>query len=182
MNTINATSFFQAWTSTVQTRKDHMLGIWRQAKPFTAYVKGNEESIMQEVAAKLGLLCYHQDYYSIDTVLYREEDLVPGRPEGSYWFRDIRVAFEHENNFSSGLFQEISHLLITTCDLRVLVTYPNQDTTAELAYLHSIISGNRSAATFSQDESILIIFGYETGFEWKGLVYKLDSWKAITIK
>jgi hypothetical protein len=181
MDKINATSFFQAWTSTVKSRKDHMLGIWRQAKPFTAYVKGNEESIMHEVSTKLGLMSYNE-YYSLDTVLYEAEDLVPGRPEGSYWLRDIRVAVEHENYFTSGLYKEISHLLITHCDLRVLITYPDQEKVAELKYLHNVISGNRSAAQFSQNESILLIFGYESDFKWEGLVYKSDGWKTLTLE
>jgi hypothetical protein len=157
-----------------------MLTIWRQSRPFTAYIKGNEESVMQEVSTKLGLLHYNE-YYSIDTVLYRKEDLVPGQPEGWRWLRDIRVAFENENFFGSGLFKEISHLLLTNCDLRVLVAYPDGMVETELTYLHSIISGNRNATMFSQDESFLLIFGHEDGFRWEGMVYKSDKWKKLSI-
>jgi hypothetical protein len=176
---ISSAAFFQAWIGTVQARKEHMLSIWRKTKPFTAYVKGSEESIMQEVATKLGLLCYHRDYYSIDTVLYKPEDLVPGLPSGAFWLKDIRVAFEHENNFDSGLYQEMSHLLITNCDLRILVAYPNQDTTSMLTHLHSLISSNRNAITFSQEESIIVIFGHEEGFRWEGFVYQSNAWKLL---
>jgi len=134
---------------------------------------------MQEVATKLGLLCYHKDYYSIDTVLYKAEDLVPGIPEGSFWFKDIRVAFEHENNFNRSLHQEIAHLLITICDLRVLVAYPDSTIDSILDYLHQIVSSNRNAVTLSQEESILLIFGYETDFRWEGRVYKSEGWKKL---
>jgi hypothetical protein len=63
--------------------------------------------------------------------------------------------------------------------LRVLVTYPNEDTENELKYLHEIISGNRQAKSISDEESFLIIFGYETGFEWEGFMYKEENWKRI---
>lgn len=179
MDKISAQRFYQAWLDTVHLRKEHLLTIWRQAKIFTSHVKGDDASIMKEVADKLNLLCYHNDYYCIDTVLYKEEDLVPGRPQGSYWFRDIRVAFEHENNFNSGLYQEVSHLLITNCDLKVLVTYPIDDGQSELEYLHTIIKGNRQSKAISDEESFLIIFGSEGDFGWEGFVYKEDNWKEI---
>jgi hypothetical protein len=181
MDKIDSIAFFRAWVSTVENRKNHLLSIWRQARPFTASIKGDERSVMQEVAVKLELLCYHRDYYSIDTILYKAVDVVPGLAEGTYWFKDIRVAFEHENNFNYNLYQEVAHLLITNCDLRVLVTYPNQDPSAVLNYLHDLISSNRNAATFSQEESILLIFGYESGFEWRGFVYKMEEWKMLAL-
>jgi hypothetical protein len=178
MAKITSRAFFQAWVSTVENRKDHMLSIWRKSRPYTAYIKGNEESVMQEVSNKLGLLHYNE-YYSIDTVLYEEDDLVPDQPEGWRWLRDIRVAFEHENFFGSGLFKEVSHLLLINCDLRVLVVYPDGEVNVELDYLHKVISGNRSSMSFSQDESFLIIFGYEDGFRWKGMIYKTDKWTLL---
>lgn len=186
MDRISSNMFLQAWLETVHNRKEQLLKIWRRAREFTSHVKGDDASIMKEVADKLHLSCYHSDYYCLDTVLYKEEDLVPGRPQGSYWFRDIRVAFEHENNFNSGLYQEVSHLLITNCDLRVLVTYPNDDGQEQLDYLHNVIQGNRQSQIISDDESFLIIFGSliicgsESDFSWDGYVYKQDDWKRLS--
>ena len=179
MEKISALSFYKSWLNTVANRKEYLLSIWRNAKAFTSYIKGDDNCVMEEVANKLNLLCYPRDYYSIDALLYKQEDLVHNRDEGNYWFRDIRVAFEHENNFKGGLFQEVSHLLLVNADLKVLVTYPNEDTTNELKYLHEIISGNRQSKSISDDESFLVIFGYETGFEWEAFVYKQDNWKQI---
>jgi hypothetical protein len=93
----------------------------------------------------------------------------------------LRVAFEHENNFKGGLYQEVSHLLITNCDLRVLVTYPNDGaanpkTKKEMDYLHEIIRGSRQGESISTDESFLLIFGYENGFAWEGYIYKQTAW------
>ncbi|MBC8883343.1 hypothetical protein H9X57_07600 [Flavobacterium piscinae] len=71
--------------------------------------------------------CYERNYYSLDAILYKEEFLVPNIKTNTFWFREIEVAFEHENNFNKNLFQEVSHLLITNSHLKVLVTYPNQN-------------------------------------------------------
>ena len=117
----------------------------------------------------------------MDTILYKPEDKTPDINPNTYWFRDIRVAFEHENNFNGGLYQEVSHLLITNCDLKVLVTYPNDDIENELNYLHKIISGNRQSKSISDEESFLLIFGSEGDFSWDAYVYKTDNWKQINI-
>jgi hypothetical protein len=181
MEKVTAQLFYQAWLDTVTDRRDSLLTIWRKAREFTSCIKGSEDCVINEVAKRLSLLCYPYDYYSIDAILYKVEDLTPGIKPNTNWFRDIRVAFEHENNFRGGLFQEVSHLLITNCDLRVLVTYPNEDTEKELHYLHEIISGNRQSQEISEKENFLLIFGYETDFTWEGLVFKQDKWKLLTI-
>ena len=69
--------------------------------------------------------------------------------------------------------------MLINADLKVLVTYPNGETETELNYLHEIIKGNRYSKAISDDESFLIIFGYENGFAWEGFVYKEDNWKSI---
>jgi hypothetical protein len=181
MDIVKSHIFFQAWIQTVNCRKDHLKKIWRDTSVFTSYVKGDDNSILEEVAQKLDLLCYPRDYYSIDSILYLKEDMVPLN-EGQYCFRDIRVAFEHENVFNMNLREEVSHLLITNSDLKVLVTYPpNDDKENEiLNYLHSIIQGARHSKTISQNESFLIIFGYEADLSWEGYVYKDENWKRLT--
>src|ERR1700721_1857293 len=143
MKKISSQHFFEAWIDTVQGRREPLLSIWRQPRAFTSHVKGDDNSIMKEIADKLDLICYHHDYYFLDTIFYKEEDLVPGRPDGSFWFRDIRVAVEHENKYNRSLYQEVAHLLIINCDLKVLVTYPNDHWEGILEYLHEVIKGNR---------------------------------------
>lgn len=179
MEKVKATDFYNAWLETVNNRKEHLLKIWRNAKDFTYYIKGSENSVVDEIAEKLDLLTYPQDYYSIDTIFYKPEDLAPKIKPNTYWFRDMRVAFEHENNFNSGLYQEVSHLLITNCDLRVLVAYPDYEPDEMLEQLHEIIKGNRQSKTNSDEENFLIIFGYENGFVWEGYIYKEDNWKKL---
>jgi hypothetical protein len=178
MRKIKSTEFYAEWIKAVNRRKEEMKSIWRNNKQLTLFVKGSENSIITEVSNKLNLLSYEQDYYSIDTILYTKEDLTPKIKENTFWFRDIKVAFEHENSVRSGLYQEVSHLLITNCELKVLVTYPN-DPEEELPYLHEIIKGTRHSKELSEKENFLIIFGYENNFQWEGYVYKESNWKKI---
>lgn len=176
MKQINASSFFNEWLKAVTYRKQEILSIWRKRTDFTYVVKGSENSIIFEIAQEFGLLAYEQDYYSIDAILYRPEDLTPKIKPNTFWFRDIRVAFEHENTFNSGIYQELSHLLITNCELKVLVTYPDDTPIKDLEYLHQIVKETRHSNEISEKENLLLIFGYENGFEWEGFVYKEDNW------
>lgn len=174
-------NFFKEWLQIVNLHKEEMLKVWRKNKELTYFVKGSDNSIIGQVAKKFDLLAYEQDYYSIDAILYEKNDLTPKIKENTFWFRDIKVAFEHENNFKSGLYQEVSHLLITNCELKVLVTYPDYEPDDELKYLHEIIKGTRHSLELSNKESFLIIFGYENGFQWEGYIYKEDKWEKIPL-
>ena len=177
---VTSKKFYTAWKTIVEERKREIVSLWNDdLKAYTNLVIGSDNSIVLNVAKLLGLHCYNSDYYSIDSIFYCDEDLVPGIQPDTWWFRDIRIAFENENNFDSGLFQEVSHLLITDCDLRVLVTYPNGRKEQEMEYLHKVISGNRSSKIMSEKENVLLIFGYGDPYRWEGHVYKEDGWKAV---
>ena len=99
------------------------------------------------------------------------------------WIRRIRIAFEHENYFNSGLFQEVSHLLITDCDLRVLVSYPNKrdEFDSQLVYLHSIIAGTDRSNQIAETGAFLFISGWRENdtIEWSGYVYERTQWRKI---
>jgi len=177
---ISANDFFHAWVASVNEMKIILQDNWRNATQFTSLVKSSEDCVLKLVAKQLGLNCYPHDYYSLDSVLYRDCDLVPDLPEHSYWFRSLTVAFEHENSINSGIFKEVSHLLILDPELRVLVTYPISGIEErEWEYSHSIISGSRNADSISDQENFLVIFGGESGFVWEGYVYKKNGWKKL---
>jgi hypothetical protein len=181
MTKVNATSFFKIWFETVHNRKEQLLRIWRNSREFTHYIRNHEDSVLKEVAKKLDLLCFPHDYYCIDAIFFKEEDRVPDI-EYATWVRDIRIAFEHENYFDSGLYKEVSHLLLINSDLKVLVTYyPQGDHEPQLEYLHKIIKGGRQSKSLSDDEGFLLILAAENGFLWEGFVYKEDGWKEIRL-
>lgn len=178
---VTSKEFYKAWVETVLTRENFLTRIWNNSTAFTQSVIKEENSVIKEVATKLKLECYNRDYYSIDSIIYHPDDKVRMDDQESYWFRDIRVAFEHENHFNSGLYQEVSKLLITQCDLKVIVTYPDREITEEFNYLHEIISGTRSAKNISKDENFLIILGYKEGFRWDAYVFNQDGWKKLNL-
>ncbi len=176
---ISSKIFHDHWLTVVNKRKGNLLKIWRTASDFTSYIKGSEDCVLKEVSELLGLK-YKNEYYSIDTVFYSEEDLVPNIPEGSTWLKNIQIAFEHENFFNSGLYKEIAHLLIVNCRLKVLVTYyPQGDYETELDTLHTIIKTSTDSKKISDNESFLIIIGDEKNFKWDGYSYHEDDWKLL---
>lgn len=149
----------------------------------TAHVITEENSIIKTIADRMQLksCC---EYYEIDAVLFKDpEDRVPDAPAGTTWIRRIRVAFEHENYFNSGLFQEVSHLLVTDCDLRVLVSYPNSkdELDQQLDYLCKVISGSDRANQISENSSFLLIVevGRLPCLEWCGYVFKNGRWQDL---
>ncbi|MDQ7960393.1 MULTISPECIES: hypothetical protein [Flavobacterium] len=174
MEKICSTCFYVAWEESVKKCKKLLSDNWRKNPVYTSHIF-SENGILDLVAQKLGLL-YYSNYYFIDAVFYKPEDVIK---ENEFWFRDIRIAFEHENNFRSGLYKEVSHLLTTNADLKVLVSYPNGEINDVLDYLHSIISKSRQAKAISDNKSFLLILGYEKKFCWEGSVYNENGWKPI---
>ena len=179
-----AEDFFSLWVDVCNERHDVLLRDWHSAPLFTAHVFTEPSALIEVVAGRLGLRSYC-GYYSIDAILFGDLDLVPGLPPGTTWVRRIRVAFEHENYFDSGLFQEVSHLLITDCDLRVVVSYPGNPTSLQeqLDYLHSIIAGTDRSDQIADSGAFLFIAGWRDltpgRIEWWGYVYERTQWRRL---
>jgi hypothetical protein len=183
-----AANFFDVWVNICNQRRDTLLECWSNSPVFTSRIFSEPNCIIEAIASSLLLksYCGKRGYYNIDAILYDSDlDLVPEIPAGTTWFRRIRIAFEHENYFDSGLFQEVSHLMITDCDLRVLVTYPpNQDKLRDsLRYLHRIIAETDRSDQFADSEGFLIVAGWidinAANIEWSGFVYDRTDWRPI---
>ncbi|HIF9108752.1 hypothetical protein [Photobacterium damselae] len=183
MASISSKEFWNAWKNVVLKRHDEICANWCDNPSYTKMIISNENSVVMDVAKELSIHCFNGDYYSTDSVFYSDDDIIP--EVNGVWLRDMRIAFEHENSFNSGLYQEVAHLLLLNSDLKVLVTYPYDNDeeleSKELDYLHGVISGNRHANLISDTESFLIIFGYgeEMPRKWLGLIFKKDDWKPI---
>ena len=178
-----AENFYSSWCQKTKSRMGELKSTWNQAKEFTKLIIHSDSSILMDISEDLGLKCYNADYYYIDAVFFKPEDLVPEYPN-AYYLTDIRIAFEHENDFSSGLFQEVCHLLQVNCDLKVLVAYPPDCDveTAQLKYLHTIIHKSRCEKEIAESESFLVIMGHDNLNEWKAWIYKSHSWVQIANK
>lgn len=96
---------------------------------FTSFIS----TIVEDLAAVLKLYVQHE-YYSIDHVLYKEEDIVENRANTwvrdphSEWLKRFRVILEHENHLDgrNGGYQEFSHLMVTNADSKILIGYGSQ--------------------------------------------------------
>lgn len=187
LTVITPCQFFECWKAACLAQQTALLSTWEQSKNYTGSILRNHPpgSVIAQVAACLGLTSYCE-YYWLDAILFKEAgegqdgDRVKNVPPGQTWVHTIRVAFEHEGDFRSGLFQETSHLMIMRAELRVLVTYPERDADdsaffqSELARLAEIIR-----ATGLPDPAFLLITGRRThhdgsnwtNIEWKGYLY-----------
>jgi len=179
---ITSATFFDAWITAVQEMRPQLMANWRDSTRFTTLIKSSEDCVLRRVAARLALECYPQDYYFIDAVFYEPGDAISGIPIGSTWLSGLSVAFEHENDYRSPLYTEVSHLLIANADLRVLVTYPYDGIEdSEFGPVYSLIRESRHSKEISEKENFLLIFGYPTPFEWEGFVFKEEKWKRLDL-
>jgi hypothetical protein len=180
----DAAEFFLLWSDACAQRHDVLYRDWPKARVFTSRILSDTDSVIEMLRLRLDLECFC-GYYSIDAILFDKGDLVPRSPAGTTWVRRIRIAFEHENHFNSGLFREISHLLITNCDLRVLVSYPDthEQLASQLEYLGSIIAGTDFAASIAESASFLFIAGWrdveKSAVTWSGHVYDITTWRTL---
>ncbi|HLP64755.1 hypothetical protein [Flavobacterium sp.] len=175
--------FFQAWLNVVEQpeRLATLKTIWSNYSEFTNEIITNENSVIDDISKTIGLKVYKRNYYSLDAIFYNVEDKVPETNSNTYWFKDIEIAFEHENTYNNNLFQEVAHLLITRCNLRVLVSYPQNDKEPVSNYLHKVISSCNIANEISVKENFLFILGYhyDGKCEWEGWIYQLNEWVKI---
>ncbi len=95
---------------------------------FTSFIR----MIVEKLASAIQLRVLHE-YYSIDHVFYKDEDIIKqnahtwSMPPHSLWLKHFRIIMEHENHLEgrSGGYQEVSHLMVTNADAKVLVGYGN---------------------------------------------------------
>ena len=93
---------------------------------FTEFIS----ALVKEISDKMGLKHY-REYYSIDHVLYKDEDVVRDLPNKTSrvkgtWLKHMRVAFEHENSLGpGGGYQEFAKLMWINADIKVLMGWAN---------------------------------------------------------
>lgn len=178
-----AVEFFNLWIDACVERNEKLVKDWSNGPLFTAHIFTEPDAVIEAVAKRLSLKCYC-GYYSIDAILFKEDDLVPGIPLGTTWVRRIRLALEHENYFNSGLFQEVSHLLITDCDLRVVVSYPGNpdELRNQLEYLRTVIAGSDRSKQIADSGAFLFIAGWrdvQTAISWHGYIFEDIQWRKL---
>ncbi|MFW6225219.1 MAG: hypothetical protein ACOC4B_03040 [Bacteroidota bacterium] len=184
MQKIDAYSFYNAWVKTVNSRKNDIKNKWYNFYEYTNLVLSSDNCLLNNVANILNLNLYPNEYYSLDAVFYSDNDRIQkiiDTPENLYWFYNIKVAIEHENCFNIKLYQEVSHLLITDCDLKVLITYPNSINQRDqiIDSLYEIVKKSKRCKEISDKASFIIINGYNEGSIWDGYIFREDKWEII---
>lgn len=169
--------FYRSWVNVTETMKSELLHVSDSNKEFTKLIIHDNNSVLVKIGEQLKYKCYNADYYYTDAVYYKEEDVISEYPE-SYYLTKIRIAFEHENYFNSGLYQEVCHLLQINCELRVLVSYPPniECENSELQSVHKIISQSADAEIISSHCNFLVIMGYMNPYRWNGWIFKNSNW------
>ncbi len=114
--------FYKHWTDSCLPIESKLYETWQDRKAFSIQVLKGTASIIQNICDRFNLN-YATEYYSLDVVFYDDPDVADKCPASQVYLRKIQIAFEHENDHKK-CYQEVSHLTITNCDLRVLVTYP----------------------------------------------------------
>lgn len=185
-----AIDFYDTWCKVIESYGKELLTVKRWYNTPALKTQLIENTIYKELSKNLGYEHY-EGYYHTDTVFYLPQDNIPRtiQPGHTTFLRKIRIAIEHENDFSSGLYKELCHLMIIDCDLRVLITYFNnypKEKEIEMNKLLQVINGAEDASRFSNEESILFINAAredtETGFfsiYWEGFIFKNNKWELV---
>ncbi|WP_421222859.1 hypothetical protein [Aeromonas enteropelogenes] len=169
--------FYRTWLSVMDEIKSDLFNASASNKEYTKLIIHDNDSALVKIGKILDYKCYNADYYYTDAVFYKEQDILSEHPD-AFYLTDIRIAFEHENVFNSGLFQEVCHLLQVNSELKVLVSYPpnSESETSELQYLHKIITRSSNSNHISDMHGFLVIMGYMEPYTWNGWIFKSDGW------
>lgn len=113
------------WLATTKDSSSEYCAAFRSNKTMTSYIR----CTVFELADRLSLLVQPQ-YNSLDYAFYSNDDFIPktccvGNRTDTMWLKHIRVAFVHDNKLDgkAGGFQNLSHLLLTKADAKILVGY-----------------------------------------------------------
>jgi uncharacterized protein (DUF2147 family) len=175
--------FFEIWKRVCKKHETQLVKKWNSLPAYTDVIfesaGRNIPGIVKQIGEIIDMTVF-REYYHLDAVFYDEGDLVKKAPPNKtwgnrtgVWLRKMPIAFEHENNVGSA-YQEVSHLITTNAEMKVLVTYADETDTDNCATdFQSIVEG-------VDTKPILVIFGYQgeskDTIEWEG--YVLDPKKG----
>lgn len=174
--------FFNSWITTTKLRQDIIIENWNYESQLSSVIMYDDQSVLSEISKQLNLNVYFE-YYKLDAILFKNSDRVSVAPSSQTWISSIQIAFEHENYINSGLFQEASHLMITDCNLAVLVTYPNYENeiNREIKILHKLIQESLIGKETISSKNFLLIFGWKIkrNVYWVGCEFKENDWGIV---
>jgi hypothetical protein len=174
---ITPQKFLHAFALTTAQVHNELTDLWFNSPLYTGIMRG---VVLPRIAATLGLQSWSKDYYYLDTVFYREKDMLHF-PEHLTNVKYIEVALEHENVLS-GTAQEMNKLQLFNAPLKVLITYDRTDSqrTEYLKKYEAIIHSADIFGDISTTRRQLVIFGRKPSekIEWSAYVYQNEGFTS----
>lgn len=189
---ITEEEFFKIWKETCKEKETDLVNFWEKNYTHAILGRKNDDSIVNKIKNQLGKDWeLHQEYYSSDVILYREENRIKENPFSkinSEWgkspsgfsgvyLKHIDIHLEHENNIKKS-WEEIIQLQNVPGDLNVLVTYP---LTNEQNEIDQVIEALNKIIFKNEEFHILVVFGNKdkAQINWQG--YSLKNGKLEKI-
>jgi len=178
--------FFKIWKKVCKEDEENLFKIFDSKSDYTNFILKKDNCIIDKIAEELKLKIY-KEYYHTDAVFYEQKDIFVSKSKYNTWgtredfcLKQIKIAFEHENNFQTA-YQEVIHLLTTNADKKILVTYAKKENTKNHAEdFCKIIEGIKN-----NEPKILVIFGSiikdEKKLEWKCYELRKNGPKEIFV-
>jgi hypothetical protein len=169
--------FYQAFLQVVEAEELKVKERWDNPREYTTLMRS---SLFPQIAEKLCLQCYPDDYYYLDAIFYREKDAQNFASYTTY-ATSISVALEHEN-VPEDTAVEMNKLQLFSAPLKVLITYPARK---NFDLLLTKYAGIIKAADVFDDISTLrrqlVIFGSleNDRVRWEGFEYYQGSFRVV---
>ncbi len=177
--------FYEAFFAEASKKESDLLRLWNDPTEYTRFIRS---TIFPAVASALDLTCYPFDYYTLDSIFYKERDTDNFSSRWTY-AKFISVALEHENNCEGPTVcgstkEEINKLQLFNTPLKVLITYPpGNDGDALLKKYAEIINAADIFEDISRCRRQLVIFGWTdaaANLTWKGYEYSDGDFREIS--
>jgi hypothetical protein len=163
--------FADAFIQLTTEKHTELADLWDQSALYTGLMRG---VVLPRVAERLGLLSWPNEYYTLDSIFFREKDTMHFGEHSTY-AKHIEVAIEHENAIK-GSEKEMNKLQLFNAPLKVLITYDNResDQPEYLKKYQAIINGADVFNDISTHRKQLLILGRKPTdkIQWSAFVYE----------
>lgn len=176
----SAKEFFDAWVEVYSsdTHQKELNALWSNRHEYTKEIA----KVCVNVAKKLNLECWTDNYYFIDHVFYKKDGIE--EINGTTYIINPEVVFEHEND-TNGFYTEVAHHLMLKSNLYVVVSYyKNIVNEAYMDKIRVLINKSNNAFELKEKQNFLIILGEEDAADiskdyWKGFIFNGDNWNEV---
>lgn len=141
-------------------------------REYTKLMLNYENGVLRSIANNFDLR-YYNEYWTLDAIMYKENDWVYFPKEANY-ATNLSIAIEHENHGERSN-EEMNKLSLFNAPLKVLITYPPSFEADGLLSMYSDMLKRADIFNdFSDKRRQMVIFGNfdDEGVMWRHYVYK----------